>query len=100
MERSTRAGLVLVGGRISRMGRDQAVLSVGSRTLVEQTAGIEPPRAVYHVRALPVAESELGRKLLKMQDCFRELDLAILPVNDTKLLWNLNTPAELTTEIQ
>ena len=100
MERSTRAGLVLVGGRISRMGRDQAVLSVGSRTLAEQTAGIEPLCAVYHVRALPAAESAPDCKLLKMQDFVKELEPVILPVDDSRLLWNLNTPAELSAEIQ
>ena len=82
------------------MGRDKALFRVGSRTLAEQTAGIEPLYAVYHVRALPAVESAPNCKLLKMQGFVKKLESVILPVDDSRLLWNLNTPAELTTEIQ
>jgi molybdopterin-guanine dinucleotide biosynthesis protein A len=62
--------------------------------------GIEPLCAVYHAGALPAAESALSRKSLKMQDFVRELNHGILPVEEAFLLRNLNTPAELTREIQ
>ena len=73
--------------------------SAGKDCLVPSSArGIEPLCAVYHARILPVVESALNRKLLRMQDFVRQLDHEIWPVEDAGLVRNVNTPEEFAAE--
>lgn len=71
----------------------------GKECLVPLTAaGLEPLCAIYHARVFPAAESALKRKALKMQAFVRQLDAALWPVEDARLLRNLNTPEEVASE--
>src|SRR5258708_22440353 len=59
----------------------QAAVRAGKDCLVPETdRGLEPLCAVYHARVLRAAEAALERKLLKMQDFVRQLDVCTWPV--------------------
>jgi molybdenum cofactor guanylyltransferase len=60
-------------------------------------AGPEPLCALYHQRALPLLNSFLEHKFLKMQDAVRDLRTQYLPFTGTPWFRNLNTPEDLQT---
>ena len=59
------------------------------------TEGLEPLCAVYHVRLLPVVESAIHSKLLKMHDFVSTIRAGLWPAPDASLFRNLNTPEQL-----
>lgn len=71
----------------------------GADALVPSTlAGLEPLCAVYHVRLLPVVESAIHSKLLKMHDFVSTIHARHWPAPDPAVFRNLNTPEQLTHE--
>ena len=68
----------------------------GADALVPETPqGLEPFCAVYHARLLPIVESAIHSKLLKMQDFVTTIQVRWWPAPDASLFRNLNTPQEL-----
>jgi len=68
----------------------------GADALVPETPqGLEPLCAVYHARLLPIVESAIHSKLLKMQDFVTTIQVRWWPAPDASLFRNLNTPQEL-----
>jgi molybdopterin-guanine dinucleotide biosynthesis protein A len=61
----------------------------------ESGAGLEPLCALYHHRALPLLDSFLDHKFLRMQDVVRSLQCRVVPAADPALFRNLNTPEDL-----
>ena len=71
----------------------------GADALVPSTpAGLEPLCAVYHVRLLPLVQSALDSKLLKMHDFISTIQARLWPAPDSAAFRNLNTPEQLTSE--
>jgi molybdenum cofactor guanylyltransferase len=56
--------------------------------------GRQPLCALYHKRALPLLDSLLQRKLLKMQDAIRTMDSVLAPFPDADCFRNVNTPED------
>ena len=61
----------------------------------ETERGVEPLCAVYHARALPLLDSFLNHKFLKMQDAVHALRSLRIPFADSASFHNVNTPADL-----
>jgi len=57
--------------------------------------GYEPLCALYHSRALPILDSFLNHKFLKMRDVVLSLQAVPVEVADPALFRNLNTPQDL-----
>jgi phospholipid/cholesterol/gamma-HCH transport system ATP-binding protein len=60
----------------------------------ETASGLQPLCAVYHRRCLDRARTALDRKSLKMQDFVSTLRTNVVPVSDSALLRNVNTPED------
>lgn len=60
----------------------------------ETERGAEPLCAVYHARSLPLLDSFLNHKFLKMQDTIRALRAVRIPFADASPFRNLNTPED------
>ena len=68
----------------------------GADAVVPETPqGLEPLCAVYHARLLPIVESAIHSKLLKMQDFVATIQVRRWPAPDASLFRNLNTPQQL-----
>jgi molybdopterin-guanine dinucleotide biosynthesis protein A len=73
-----------------------AAQSSGADALVPATAGgLEPLCAVYNARLLPVVESAIQSKLLKMHDFVSTMQVRSWPAPDPSLFRNINTPEHL-----
>lgn len=73
-----------------------AAESSGADALVPLTpGGLEPLCAVYHARLLPVVESAILSKLLKMHDFISTIQARFWPAPDPAVFRNLNTPEHL-----
>jgi len=60
----------------------------------EIETGPEPLCALYHRRALPLLDSFLDHKFLKMKEVVRSLQAHFVPVSDSRWFRNVNTPEE------
>ena len=68
----------------------------GADALVPQTpGGLEPLCAVYNVRLLPIVESAIHSKLLKMHDFVSTIQTRTWPAPDPAVFCNINTPEQL-----
>ncbi len=61
----------------------------------ESENGLEPLCAVYHRRALPLLDSFIDHKLLKMQDVVTSLQMVLMPALGLRWARNLNSPEDL-----
>jgi len=68
----------------------------GADALVPQTpGGLEPLCAVYNLRLLPVVDSAIHSKLLKMHDFVSTISVRLWPAPDAAVFRNINTPEQL-----
>ena len=72
-----------------------AACESGHRALVPQSnRGWEPLCAVYHQSLVSQVYAALNRKMFKMQEFVASIDATPWPVEDTRLLVNVNTPQD------
>jgi molybdopterin-guanine dinucleotide biosynthesis protein A len=81
---------------LEELVKETAECRPGTECIVPRSgAGLEPLCAVYHHRALPLLDSFLNHKFLKMQDVVEALQCRIVDRPDIEPFRNLNTPEDL-----